>query len=176
LAWSGVKLGWHIPQGDKNLASDQHEQQGESKMSTTIRQILEGKDHQIYSVSPDDMVFDAIKLMSEVGVGALLVIENNRLAGIISERDYTRKVILQNRSSRDTPVRSIMTEKVIFMGPDRTVDECMVLMSKHNIRHMPIVENGVTVGVVTVMDVMKNIIMEKEFIIHQLENYISGAG
>ena len=145
-------------------------------MQTTIRQILDEKGYKIYSIAPDGMVFDAIKLMSEAGIGALLVLEQENLVGIISERDYTHKVILQNRSSLTTPVKDIMTRKVLYMTLEQTVEECMVLMSKHRVRHMPILDQGKPVGVLSVKDVMKNIIFEKDFIIHQLENYISGAG
>ncbi len=145
-------------------------------MTTPLRQLLDKKESVVYSISPDAMVFDAIKLMNEVNIGALLVIENDRLTGIISERDYTRKVILQNRSSRETPVKDIMTDKVLYMSPDNTIEECMALMSAHHIRHMPIVEDDKPVGVLSVMDLMKNTISEKEFIIGQLENYIAGAG
>ena len=120
------------------------------------------------------MVFEAIKLMSEVKVGAVLVIVDNKLAGILSERDYTRKIILQNRSSRDTPVKDIMTEKVLYVSPEQSIDECMVIMSRHHIRHLPVVENNVPVGILSVMDVMKNIISEKEFIIEQMQGYITG--
>lgn len=145
-------------------------------MKTTIRQLLDEKGYKIYSIAPVDMVFDAIKLMSEAGIGALLVLEQGRLVGIISERDYTHKIILQNRSSLTTPVKDIMTSKVLYMTLGQTVEECMVLMSKHRIRHMPILDQDKPVGVLSVKDVMKNIIFEKDFIIHQLENYISGAG
>ncbi len=144
-------------------------------MTTSIRQLLDKKGYHIHSVSPDSMVFDAIKLMSEVKVGALLVMDNNKLVGILSERDYTRKVILQNRSSRDTPVRNIMTSKVLYVSPEQSIEECMVIMSAHHIRHIPVMENDTPVGMLSVMDIMKNIISEKEFIIEQLENYISGA-
>ena len=149
---------------------------GARAMKTTIRQLLDEKGYKIYSIAPVDMVFDAIKLMSEAGIGALLVLEQGRLVGIISERDYTHKVILQNRSSLTTPVQDIMTRKVLYMTLEQTVEECMVLMSKHRIRHMPILDQDKPVGVLSVKDVMKNIIFEKDFIIHQLENYISGAG
>jgi len=145
-------------------------------MKTNIRQLLDEKGYLIHAIAPEAMVIDAIKMMSEMGIGALLVLEEGNLVGIISERDYTRKVILQNRSSLNTPVRDIMTSKVLYMSPEQTVDECMVLMSKHRIRHMPVMDNGKPVGVLSIKDVMKNIISEKDFIIHQLETYISGAG
>jgi signal-transduction protein with cAMP-binding, CBS, and nucleotidyltransferase domain len=114
--------------------------------------------------------------MGEAGIGALLVMEDGRLAGIFSERDYTRKIVLMNRSSKDTRVSEIMTSKVLYMTADQTVDDCMAVMSKHHIRHLPVVENGKPIGMLSVMDVMRNVLMEKEFIISQLENYISGTG
>lgn len=145
-------------------------------MTTTARQILEAKGFSIYAVSPDQMVIDAIKVMADAQVGALLVIENDNLAGIISERDYTRKVILNNRSSQTTQVREIMTSRVVYVKPEQTIEGCMVIMSKHHIRHLPVVEDNKPIGVLSVMDVVKNIISEKEFIIQQLENYIAGVG
>jgi len=145
-------------------------------MKTSIRQVLEKKGYMIHAIAPGTMVIDAIKLMTEAGIGALLVLEGGNLVGIISERDYTRKVILQNRSSLNTPVKDIMTSKVLYITPEQTVEECMVLMSKHRIRHMPVMENGKPVGVLSSKDVMNHIISEKDFIIHQLENYISGVG
>ena len=151
--------------------------QGAILMTTSIRQLLDKKGYLIYSIPPDSMVYDAIKLMTEVKVGALLVMTDKKLVGILSERDYTRKVILQNRSSRDTPVRDIMTEKVLYVSPEQSMEDCMVIMSTHHIRHIPVMENNIPIGVLSVMDVMKNIISEKDFIIEQLEIYISsGAG
>ena len=145
-------------------------------MTTTVRQLLETKGYEIHSILPDEMVYDAITCMNEKNVGALLVIENDTLIGIISERDYTRKIILQNRSSRETPVKDIMTSKVLYMTPTQTVEECMALMSKHHIRHLPVVDNDKPIGILSALDVMENIISEKEFLISQLENYIAGAG
>jgi len=145
-------------------------------VTTTIRQILDEKGYYIHSVSPDAIVYDAIKLMGEAGIGALLVMEDGKLAGIFSERDYTRKIVLLNRSSRDTRVSEIMTSKVLYMKSDQTTDDCMAVMSKHHIRHLPVVENDKPIGMLSVMDVMRNVLKEKEFIISQLENYISGTG
>ena len=144
-------------------------------MTTSIRQLLDIKGYAIHSTSPNTLVFDAIERMNEEKVGALLVMEDDKLVGIISERDYTRKIVLQNRSSRETPVRDIMTAKVLYMTPEQNIEECMALMSKHHIRHVPVVENDKPIGVLSVMDVVKNIISEKEFIISQLENYIAGT-
>jgi CBS domain-containing protein len=143
-------------------------------MATYARQLLSNKSYQMYSVSPETMVYDAIKLMTEAKVGALLVMEDNQLAGIISERDYTRKVILETKSSRETPVREIMTSDVLTVTPDQPIEDCMKIMSEYHIRHLPVVENGTPIGMLSVMDVVKSIISEKEFIINQLENYISG--
>ncbi len=144
-------------------------------MTTTVRQLLSKKGNDIHSVAPDVTVFETIKLMSELKVGALLVIENDKLIGIISERDYTRKVILKDRSSKTTTVREIMTSNLVNVAPDNSIDECMVLMSKHHIRHLPVIENDTIVGILSVMDVVKNIISDKEFIIDQLEHYIAGS-
>lgn len=144
-------------------------------MTTTVRQILENKGYNIHSVTPDTWVIDAIKLMAEASVGALLVMDNGQVAGIVSERDYTRKVILNNRSSQNTRVRDIMTSDVVSVSPDQNIEDCLVMISSHQIRHLPVVENGKAVGMLSVMDVVKTIISEKEFIIEQLENYISGA-
>ncbi len=143
-------------------------------MAISAHQLISNKGYEMYSVSPDSMVYDAIKLMSEAKVGALLVMENQQLAGIISERDYSRKVILEARSSRETPVKDIMTANVLTVNPDQSIEDCMKIMSDHHIRHLPVVENGKPIGVLSVMDVVKNIISEKEFIIDQLENYIAG--
>ena len=143
-------------------------------MKRTASQILSNKGHKIHSVSPETMVYDAIKLMNEVKVGALLVIEDNKLVGIISERDYARRVILEDRSSHETPVRDIMTSDVLTVTPDQSVEDCMKLMAEHHIRHLPVAENGQAVGVISTMDVVTNIISEKETVIEQLEHYITG--
>jgi len=143
-------------------------------MTMYARQLLSDKSYELYSVTPDTMVFDAIKLMAEVKVGALLVLEDEQLVGIVSERDYARKIILESRSSRDTPVRDVMTNVVLTVTPEQSIDECLVLMSKHHIRHLPVAENGKPIGMLSVMDVVRNIILEKEQIIDQLEHYITG--
>jgi CBS domain-containing protein len=146
-------------------------------MTTTVNQLLNSRDNadQIFSVKPDTLVIDAIRMLTERKVGALLVLENNKLAGIFSERDYTRKVALNSRSSSETKVSEIMTnaENVKSVEPSQTVDECMVIMSKHHIRHLPVIKNDEPVGILSIMDVVKNIISEKEFIIEQLEHYIT---
>jgi len=143
-------------------------------MTMYARQLLSDKSYELYSVSPDTMVFDAIKLMAEVKVGALLVLEDEQLVGIVSERDYARKVILESRSSRETHVSDVMTNVVLTVTPEQSIDECLVLMSKHHIRHLPVAENGKPIGMLSVMDVVRNIISEKEQLIDQLEHYITG--
>jgi CBS domain-containing protein len=146
-------------------------------MTTTVNQLLNSRPNkdEIFSVTPDTLVIDAIKMLTEKKVGALLVLENGKLAGIFSERDYTRKVILNARSSSETKVSEIMTSAtdVKSVDPSQTVDECMVIMSKHHIRHLPVIKNDEPVGMLSIMDVVKNIISEKEFIIEQLEHYIT---
>lgn len=144
-------------------------------MTTTVNQLLNTKNNDIFSVSPGTLVIDAIRMMNERKVGALLVLEDNKLVGICSERDYTRKVILNNRSSSETMVSEIMTSEVKSVNPSQTIDECMVIMSNNHIRHLPVVNNGEPVGMLSVMDVVKNIISEKEFIIEQLEHYITDS-
>jgi CBS domain-containing protein len=142
-------------------------------MTIPARKLLSDKGYKMYSATPDTTVFDAIKLMTEAKVGALLVMEDNKLVGIISERDYTRKVILETKSSRETPVKDIMTSQVLTVTSDQPIEDCMKVMSENHIRHLPVVENGQPIGVLSVMDVVKNIISEKEFIIDQLEHYIA---
>ena len=140
---------------------------------TTVNQLLNSKNDEIFSVTPGTLVIDAIKMMDEKKVGALLVIENDKLAGIISERDYTRKVILKNRSSAKTKVSEIMTSNLKTADPSQSLDECMVIMSHSHIRHLPVVQDGQVIGILSIMDVVKNIISEQEFTIEQLQHYIT---
>lgn len=143
-------------------------------MAITINQLLNSRaSKEIFSVKPDQFVIDAIKSMNELKVGALAVLENNQLVGIISERDYARKIVLHDRLSSQTQVREIMTTDVLTVNPSQTVDECLVVMSNNHIRHLPIVANDELVGMVSIMDIVKHIISEKELIIKQLENYIT---
>lgn len=141
---------------------------------TTVARLLDSKGHDIWSVSPDTSVYDAIKMMADKGVGALLVTDGDRLVGVVSERDYARKVILQGRSSKDTPVREIMTTRVITVSPDQTIDDCMALMTRHRIRHLPVMDNDRLAGVLSIGDVVKSAIADKEQMIQQLESYITG--
>jgi CBS domain-containing protein len=141
----------------------------------TVEQILRSKGNAFWSVTPDTMVYDALKLMAERDVGALLVLESEtRLVGIISERDYARKVILKGKSSLDTPVREIMTHPVVGVLPERTVEDCMALMTARRIRHLPVLVDGLVVGVVSIGDLVKASLDEKDFLIKQLETYITG--
>ena len=140
----------------------------------TISEILEHKGRQAWSISPDAMVFDAIQLMAEKNVGALLVTEGGKLVGIISERDYTRKVALKGKSSKETAVREILSGQVIHVGPEQTIEECMHLMTDHRIRHLPVLENGNIAGVVSIGDLVNWIISAQSSTIHQLQTYISG--
>jgi CBS domain-containing protein len=140
----------------------------------TVRQLLETKGAEVISVSPDSNVLDALKLMASREIGAVLVVEAARLVGIMSERDYARKVILKGKSSQDTKVREIMTERVMYARPDQTVPELMALMTNKRVRHLPVLEGDRLVGVLSIGDLVKETISEQEFIIRQLENYIHG--
>jgi CBS domain-containing protein len=138
----------------------------------TVKQMLQQKSHGLCTISPDARVFEALKLMAEKNVGALLVIENGQLVGILSERDYVRKTVLHGKSSHDMPVQEIMTERVICVQPNRTTDECMALMTEKRVRHLPVIENDKLIGVVSIGDLVKETISEQQFIIEQLESYI----
>jgi len=141
----------------------------------TLRQILADKSGPLMSVSPDDPVFYALQVMSDANVGALLVLDGEQLVGIFSERDYARKVILFGKASKYTPVRAIMTDKVLYVTPDRTVDECMAIMTDKHIRHLPVLDDeGKVLGIVSIGDVVKETICEQQFIIQQMAKYITG--
>jgi CBS domain-containing protein len=143
--------------------------------TTKIRAILEAKGGAVYSIHPKATVYDAIAMMADKGVGALLVMEGGRLVGIVSERDYTRKVILKGRSSREALVEEIMTSGVVTASPDITVAEGMRLMTDHRIRHLPLVDGDKVAGVVSIGDLVKAIISEQEATIAHLTNYIAGS-
>lgn len=141
----------------------------------SVAQVLQSKsDHSVYSISPGASVLDALKQMAERGVGALLVMEGERIAGIISERDYARKLVLLGRASHGTPVREIMSSPVMYVRPDQTNEECMALMTENRLRHLPVVENGKLIGLISIGDLVKDIISEQKYIIEQLEHYIRG--
>jgi CBS domain-containing protein len=146
------------------------------KLTHTIARVLESKrENRILSISPDQTVYEAIKKMAEFGVGALLVMSGNRLLGIISERDYARKVVLKGLVSKDILVCEIMTTAIVSIDPRRPVDECLAIMTQHRFRHLPVMENDAVVGVVSMGDVVKWIISEQVEVIHELENYIVGS-
>jgi len=142
---------------------------------TTVKQLLDIKGRNILSISPNDSVYSAVERMSENNIGALLVIENGRLVGILSERDYARKVILKGKSSKNTLIREIMTPDVLCVSPETTVEECMALLTENRVRHLPVMEGGKLTGIVSIGDLVKQIISDKDFTIQQLEHYIHSA-
>ena len=139
---------------------------------TTVRQLLEGKDRALYSVAPEAPVLEAIRLMAEHHVGALLVMKGETLSGIVSERDYARKVILRGRSSADTPVRDIMSSPVITVTPADAVTHCMELMTERRVRHLPVTDGARVIGMISIGDLVKAVIAEQKNHIEQLESYI----
>jgi CBS domain-containing protein len=141
---------------------------------STVRNILQKKGNSVFSVSPDTSVYDALEDLEEKNLGGLVVVEEGKLIGVFTERDYARKVILKGRSSKETLVRDIMTSRPIFVSPDSTVEECMQLMSDKFIRHLPVMEKDELVGVISIGDLVRYIIYEKDFIIQNLEQYITG--
>ena len=140
----------------------------------TVKDILGAKGSKVYSISPDATVYEALKRMAKKNVGSMLVFEGKDLVGMISERDYSRKTILKGRLSKDTAVREIMTTTVVSVHPDDDIEECMELFTDKWVRHLPVIEKGKVVGIVSIGDVVKSIIDYKEFIIEELENYIKG--
>jgi CBS domain-containing protein len=140
----------------------------------TVKEILYEKGKQIYAVKPDTTVYDALTLMAEKSIGAVVVIENGSLKGIMSERDYARKIILKGRSSREVAVKEIMSDRVVYVDIDTSVEECMALMINKRIRHLPVYENNELAGIISIGDVVKAVIDAKEVVINELENYITG--
>ena len=142
---------------------------------TSVVHILRSKPEQtVYTIASTAAVFDAIKLMAKKSIGALVVTEGEQVVGIITERDYARKIILMARSSKETPIRDIMTSAVMYVGPDQTSQECMVLMTENRLRHLPVMDGGKLIGLISIGDLVKDIISEQKFIIEQLEHYITG--
>jgi len=144
-------------------------------MQTVEGVLLLKGDHEVHTIPPDSTVFEAIKILAEENLGALPVTEKGKVIGIVSERDYTRKVILKGRSSRDTLTREIMTHHVIYVTSEQTVEACMHLMINKYIRHLPVLKDGDLIGIISIGDVVKSVISEKEFVISELESYISGT-
>jgi CBS domain-containing protein len=141
----------------------------------SVAHILKSKpDPIVYTIAPTASVFDALKRMAEKSIGALVVTEGAQVVGIITERDYARKVVLMARSSKETPVRDIMTSSVMYVRPGQTSEECMVLMTENRLRHLPVMDSGKLVGLISIGDLVKDIISEQKFIIEQLEHYITG--
>ncbi len=141
----------------------------------TVASILEAKGRSVWSVAPDALVFEALEKLAQHDVGALLVMEGDRLVGIVSERDYARKVILLGRRSNEAKVREIMTAEVLTITPENSVEDCMGLMTERRIRHLPVVEEGKVAGLVSIGDIVKAIISDQEQVIEQLERYITGG-
>ena len=140
----------------------------------TVAQLLKLKPGGIVGIAPEVTVLDAVKLLAEKNVGAVLVIDGTRLVGMFSERDYARKVVLQGKSSANTPVREVMTRDVVFVTPANTNEDCMALMTDKHVRHLPVVANEQVVGLLSIGDLVKDLISEQQFIISQLESYIHG--
>ena len=142
---------------------------------TSVVHILRSKPEQtVYTIASTAAVFDAIKLMAKKSIGALVVTEGEQVVGIITERDYARKIILMARASKETPVRDIMTSSVMYVRPDQTSQECMVLMTENRLRHLPVMDGGKLIGLISIGDLVKDVISEQKFIIEQLEHYITG--
>ena len=143
---------------------------------TSVAQILKSKaDKAVHTINLSASVFDAVKLMADKNIGALVVVEDGKVVGVITERDYARKVVLMARASKDTPVRDIMTSKVIYVRPSQGSEECMALMTENRLRHLPVLDKGgKLVGLVSIGDLVKDVISEQKFMIEQLEHYIAG--
>ena len=140
----------------------------------TVNQILATKGNQVWSIEADQQVYDALKIMADKDIGALLVYQDKNVVGIISERDYARRVVLKGKSAEKTPVSEIMTSEVLCVNPSQPIEECMALMTAKKIRHLPVVEDEKIVGIISIGDVVNAVISEKQFVITQLENYIKG--
>jgi CBS domain-containing protein len=140
----------------------------------TVRQLLQGKGFECASIEPDKSVYDAMQLMAAQNIGALLVLQDGKLAGIFTERDYARKAYLLDRSAKDIPVSEIMTSQVAYVTPDYSTEDCMALVTAIRVRHLPVLENNAVLGIISIGDLVKEAISGREFVIHQLERYIYG--
>jgi CBS domain-containing protein len=143
-------------------------------MTMTIRQLLNEKGHDVLSIGPDNTVFDAVKMMADHNVGALVVLEGDKLIGKVSERHYARSIILKGRTSANTKVRDIMSKRVICARPEQSVEECMAVMTHKAVRHLPVLDSKQVIGVISIGDLVKSVIQDQKFFIDQLEHYISG--
>jgi CBS domain-containing protein len=141
---------------------------------TTVKHVLDQKGHHVHFIHPDASVFDALKMMAENNIGSLVVLEDGKLVGVITERHYAREIILKGRTSPATLVRDIMSTKVIYARPDQSVEECMAVMTARTVRHLPVLEGGRLVGIVSIGDMVKSVIDDQKFIIEQLEHFIHG--
>lgn len=139
-----------------------------------VRNILHNKGNAVFSVDPDMMVYRAIELMCEKNIGGLLIVENGKLVGIFTERDYARKLILKGKSSKDTPIKDLMTSNLVTVSPDTSIDDCMRVMTGRKIRHLPVLDKGDLVGIISIGDVVHYVIEEQKSIIEHLEHYITG--
>ena len=143
-------------------------------MTDLVKDLLTKKQETVWTIEPESSVYDAISLMEKKAIGALVVCEGKRVVGIVTERDYARKIVLQGKSSKETPVSEIMTEQVIYVTPEQTIEECMVLMTEKHIRHLAVLDGGSLCGIVSIGDVVSVLISEKDFVITQLTKYITG--
>ncbi|MCH8072609.1 MAG: CBS domain-containing protein [Proteobacteria bacterium] len=146
----------------------------EYDVTKLVSDILDSKGHEVWAVKPDDTVFDSLQLMAEKGIGALLVMDGDRLVGIVTERDYARKVILEGKSSKTSSVAEVMTKRVLCVTAERTIDECMALMTDKRARHLPVLDHKRVIGVISIGDLVKTMISEQQVLIDQLQHYISG--
>ncbi len=141
----------------------------------TVRHLLQSKNSRVWSVSPSGTVYEALELMAAQNIGALLVLEKDKIVGIFTERDYARKVVLKGKTSKTVTVGELMTTEVLYVNPDDTIENCMAIMTDKRARHLPVMENGKLIGVVSIGDVVKAIISDREFMIRELERYITGG-
>ena len=142
---------------------------------TTVKHVLDQKGHDVHFIHPDASVFDALQMMAENNIGSLVVLEDGKLVGLIAERHYAREIVLRGRTSRGTLVRDIMSKEVICARSDQPVEECMAVMTTKGVRHLPVLEHGRLVGIVSIGDMVKSVISDQKFMIEQLEHFIQGA-
>ena len=140
-----------------------------------VSQLLTAKGHDVWAIAPDTTVLNALQVMADRKIGALLVLEEDKLVGVFSERDYARKVVLKGKSSKDTPVGDVMSSKIVCVVPDQTTELCMSLMTEKRVRHLPVVEGNKVIGIISIGDVVKAVIADREDVIEQLEQYITGS-